>query len=133
MSVHGEAKLDQKFVEFARLMNTYLNHFPKHEKYGLAQQIRQSAYAMYGFIVEAQKRYSKKTTLTNLDIQHEQTRMFLRLAYELGYFGYKTGVESDEQTLATHRYLAISRIIDEMGRMIGGWIAMNHQVLREAS
>lgn len=32
MGLHDEAKLDRKFVEFAKLMTIYLNHFPKHEK-----------------------------------------------------------------------------------------------------
>lgn len=72
MGLHDEARLDRKFIEFARLMNIYLNHFPKHEKYGLALEIRRAAYEVYGFIVEAQKRYQKKTTLTHLDIRHEQ-------------------------------------------------------------
>ena len=29
MGMHDEAKLDTKFVDFARQMNLYLNHFPK--------------------------------------------------------------------------------------------------------
>jgi len=91
MSHHDEAKLDVKFIDFARQMNLYLNHFPKHEKYGLCQQIRNSAYALYGFIVESQKRYQKKTSLTNADITHEQLRMYIRLAFELGYFKFKNG------------------------------------------
>lgn len=60
MGLHDEAKLDRKFVEFAKLMNIHLNHFPKHEKYGLALEIRRTAYAVYGFIVEAQKRYQRR-------------------------------------------------------------------------
>lgn len=125
MGHHDEAKLDVKFIDFARQMNLYLNHFPKHEKYGLSQQIRNSAYEVYGFIVESQKRYMKKTSLTNLDIAHEQLRMFIRLAFELGYFKFKDGAqctEKDFEKTATHRYLVISRMIDEIGRMIGGWI-----------
>ena len=43
MGLHDEAKLDRKFTEFAKLMNIYLNHFPKHEKYGLALEIRRAA------------------------------------------------------------------------------------------
>ena len=61
MGAHDEARLDTKFIDFARQMNLYLNHFPKHEKYGLAQSIRTKAYEMYGYIIEAQKRYQKKT------------------------------------------------------------------------
>lgn len=123
MGHHDEAKLDVKFIDFARQMNLYLNHFPKHEKYGLCQQIRNAAYEVYGYIVESQKRYQKKTSLTNLDICHEQLRMFLRLAFELGYFAFKDGaLDGGTEKTATHRYLTISRMVDELGRMIGGWI-----------
>ena len=134
MGIHDEAKLDQKFIGLAKLMNVYLNHFPKHEKYGLALEIRRAAYDVYGLIVEAQKRYIKKTTLTSLDIRHEQLRMLVRLAHELGYFEFKSGEKADKQReeLSEHRYLAISRLIDEIGRMIGGWIVADRK-LREAS
>jgi hypothetical protein len=106
-------------------MNTYLNHFPRHEKYALAQEIRSAAYDVYAMIQEAQKRYHKKTTLTNLDIRHEQLRMFISLANELGYFEFRGGERSTErpEALAAKRYLALSRHVDELGRMIGGWIA----------
>lgn len=125
MGHHDEARLDHKFIDFARQMNLYLNHFPKHEKYGLAQEIRRKAYGCYGLIVEAQKRYHKKTTLTNLDVMHEQLRMLIRLAFELGYFSFKDGAVSAKRPEGTaeHRYLAINRMIDELGRMIGGWLA----------
>jgi len=124
MGLHDEAKLDAKFIDFARQMNLYLNHFPRHEKYGLSQQIRNSAYAVYGFIIEAQKRYQKKTSLTNADITHEQMRMFIRLAFELGYFKFKDGaMDGGTEKTATRRYLTISKMVDEIGRMIGGWIA----------
>lgn len=33
MGIHSEAQLDQRFLAFARLLNTYLQHFPKFEKY----------------------------------------------------------------------------------------------------
>jgi hypothetical protein len=134
MGAHDEARLDTKFIDFARQMNLYLNHFPKHEKYGLTQSIRVKAYEVYGYIIEAHKRYAKKTTLTNLDVSHEQLRMFLRLAFELGYFGFKDGAALDKglERTATHRYLAISRMVDELGRMIGGWIVAEKQGIQTA-
>ena len=124
MGTHSEAQLDTKFVDFMKQLNLYLNHFPKFEKYGLCQQIRNCAYSVYGYVIESQKRYQKKTSLTNLDIAHEQLRMFLRLAFELGYFKFKEGATADKNSekTATHRYLTISRMVDELGRMIGGWI-----------
>jgi len=133
MGMHDEARMDRKFTEFAKLMNIHLNHFPKHEKYGLALEIRRAAYEVYGYIVEAQKRYHKKTTLTNLDIRHEQLRMLIRLANSLGYFEFKAGKISDKSpaSMAEHRYIALSGLVDELGKMIGGWITSTRQ--REAS
>jgi hypothetical protein len=122
MGLHSEATLDKKFVGLARLMNIYLNHFPRHERHGLALEIRRAAYEMYGLIVECQKRYHKKTSLTSLDIRHEQLRMLVRLANELGYFGYQEGRKDNDKGRGEHRYLVLSALIDELGRMIGGWI-----------
>lgn len=129
MALHSEAKFDQKFVLLIKQLNLYLNHFPNHEKYGLAQQIRNAAYDAYGFVVESQKRYQKKTSLTNLDIRHEQLRMFVRVAHELGYFEFKNGSknDSDGKSMAERRFHAISLMIDEVGRMIGGWIVSDRE------
>lgn len=134
MALHSEAKFDQKFISLIKQLNLYLNHFPNHEKYGLAQQIRNAAYDAYGFAVESQKRYQKKTSLTNLDIRHEQLRMFVRVAYELGYFEFKNGSkqESNAKQVAEHRFHVISLMIDEIGKMIGGWINSDREK-RDAS
>jgi four helix bundle protein len=120
----SETGLNRKFMEFIKLLNIYLNNFPRHEKYALCNSIRNTAYKVYDLIVEAQKRYYKKTTLTNLDITHEKLRMQLYLAYELGYFKSKDGkqVDKDPKGLEGRRFVAISKLNDELGKMIGGWI-----------
>lgn len=122
MGIHSEAGLNRKFMEFAKLLNIYLNHFPKHEKYALANRIRNTAYEMYDYITEAQKRYFKKTSLTGLDIIHEKLRMQLFLAYELGYFSFKDGKQRNKGNTAEYRFSTINLMVDELGKMIGGWI-----------
>jgi four helix bundle protein len=119
-----EIVLYRKFMEFAKLLNIYLNHFPRHEKYALANRIRNTAYEVYELIMEGQKRYYKKTTLTNLDITHEKLRMQIYLAYELGYFRFKDGKEADKNPdeQEQHRLTTIGNMVDELGRIIGGWI-----------
>ena len=119
----NHAPLVRRYCETMKLLNIYLNHFPKHERYGLCNRIRNTAYAVYDLIIEGMKRYHKKTTLTSLDIAHEQLRMQIYLAYEMGYFRHSDGKEdrSPEETEA-HRFMAMSRYVDELGRMIGAWI-----------
>jgi len=111
-------------METAKLLNVYLNHFPKAEKYALANRIRNTAYEVYDLISEGQKRYFKKTTLTNLDITHEKFRMQVFLAYELGYFRFHDGrqVEKNQSQIERKRFTTISGLIDELGKMIGAWI-----------
>lgn len=117
-----EARLVLKMIELIKLANINLNHFPRHEKYGISQQIRQNMYGIYDLIIEAEKRYHKKTTLVNLDIAHEQLRMMFRLAFELGYFEYHNGKSVRSETECRRRYLAVNGLVDEVGAMIGGWI-----------
>lgn len=128
----GEARLDRRYIEMTKLLNLYLNQFPSSEKFGLAQRIRQACYEVYELIIEAQKRYQKKTTLTNLDIRHETLRMLVRLAYELGHFRHGVKGKPDPDAEATRRYLALSRRIDEVGRLIGGWVAAERKKLAAA-
>ena len=116
----GEAGMNRKFMEMIKLLNIYLNHFPKFEKYALANNIRNTAYELYDLITECNKRYFKKTTITNLDIVHQKLRMQIYLANELGYFAFINGKK--EESNPEQKYMAIERHIDELGRMIGVWI-----------
>jgi len=118
----GEVSLNRKFVEMMSLLNVYLNHFPRFEKYALLNTIRNTAYGVYDLITECQKKYYKKTSLSSLDIEHEKLRMQLFLANELGYFAFKDGVNNPALARPEHRYLAVSKLIDEIGRIIGAWI-----------
>ena len=126
---HPEASIIHKCREMIKLMNIYLNHFPRHERYGLCQQMRMTAYEVYALIVECQKRYHKKTSLSLLDIRHEQLRMFVHLAYEMGYLQFKDG-RTDKQhptEVERRRLSALSVMVNELGAMIGGWIKSDMQ------
>lgn len=120
--VNPETNLHVKLLAFIKLANIHLNHFPKHEKYGLSQQIRNNMYDVYNLVTECQKRYHKKTSLTLLDIKHEQLRMMFKLAHELGYYAYKNSKIQRTEKEENRRYLAISIMINEVGAMVGGWI-----------
>jgi len=76
----SEAVLFRKYIEMVQLLNIYLNHFPKYEKYALCNNIRNTSYEVFDLITECQKRYYKKTTLSSLDIAHEKLRMQIMLA-----------------------------------------------------
>ena len=113
-------KLCQTIIE---RLNQHMRHFPSHEKYALCQEVRQTMYGLYGLLIECEKKYHNKTSLTKLDVQHEQLRMLVNLAFKLGYYEYKTGKSGGHtQNEALRRYSSMSGLIDALGQMIGGWI-----------
>ena len=124
MKVDAETAFVRKYIDFLKQLNLYLNHFPRHEKYALCQSIRQDAYNVFDLMVEGQKRYYKKTSLSNMDVQFEQLKAKILLAYHLGYFEFKDGKtdEKNPTTMSEKRFAVLSRMADELGRMIGGWI-----------
>ena len=67
----GEISINRKFVEMMKLLNIYLNHFPKYEKYALTNNIRVTAYKVYDLISECQfkKNIKDKKCLSILNLQ----------------------------------------------------------------
>ena len=60
-------------------------------------------------IIEANKKYYKKTTLQELDVEVEKLKAYVRLSYNLGF-------------LPPKKYEIWSGLVVEIGRMVGGWI-----------
>jgi hypothetical protein len=116
----SDATLMLKLTNLIKQVNMYLSDAPRHEKYALCNEIRETMYRCYGLATEAYKRRIKKTTLGNLDIEHEKLRMLFKLYFELGYFTYKRG--KADQVDSLHRFSVINKMNDEVGRMIGGWL-----------
>lgn len=86
-----------------------LRQFPKSERHVLSQEIRQSLWRLLRLIVVCNRRYYKKTTLQDLDAELDLLRSQVRMAQSLGYLPFK-------------KYEVWSRLLDEIGRMVGGWM-----------
>jgi four helix bundle protein len=86
-----------------------LKQFPKHEKHVLGAEIRLSMLQLQRLVITAFKRYHKKTTLTDLDIELAILKRQVRLAKDLRYLDLK-------------KYQHWIEKLVEIGRMIGGWI-----------
>ena len=83
--------------------------FPKHEKYLMANKVRELGYEIFEAAITVNKRFHKKTTMSDLNVKHEVLRQFVNLAFELKYI--------DAQK---HRVSQLK--IDEVGKLIGTWI-----------
>ena len=86
-----------------------LRQFPKSEKFALAGEIKKIMFNLLRLIIQANKRYFKKTTLQNIDVELQTLKTYVRLSKDLGF-------------LPPKKYEVWSKYLDEIGRMLGGWI-----------
>lgn len=113
-----ELKILQKIMDMMEYGYAALAQFPKSEKFALATDIKHCMDMMLERTIEAQKKYTKKTTLQQLDVEATKLRAYLRLSHTLRF-------------LPTKKYEIWSGMAVEIGKMLGGWLKSvngnNHQ------
>ena len=88
--------------------------YPKSEKYALGADTKHSCIKLLELAIRADKKYYKKTTLQDADVELDILRHYIRLGKELKYMSIK-------------RYGQLSKDIAEIGRILGGLMkAVNH-------
>ena len=103
------AALIAKLEELETYTHQALIQYPKMERHLLCADIRRSIAAIERLAVVAWKRYHKKTTLQELDVEVEVLRMWIRKSVRLRY-------------ITPHRYEVWAIHVNEIGRMVGGWL-----------
>lgn len=104
-----ELKILQKTFDMINYAYPALAQYPKGEKFALVADIKRCMDVMLERIIEANKKYYKKTTLQELDVEVEKLKAYVRLSYNLGF-------------LPPKKYEHWSGLVVEIGRMVGGWI-----------
>lgn len=108
--MNKDFKILQKTYDMILYGNICLKQFPKHEKHVMSADIRKSMSKLTKLIIRANKKYYKKTTLEEMDIELEWLRMQIRMA-------------ADQQLryLPINKYENWSKMLNEIGKMLGGW------------
>jgi len=109
MAVKEDLKILQRCYDMIEYGYVALRQYPKSERHTLAAETKRSMYELLRLIIRANKRYFKKTTLQDIDIEIDNLRYLIRLANSLGFLPFK-------------QYENWSRKINEIGKMLGGWI-----------
>ncbi|HWP51656.1 MAG TPA: diversity-generating retroelement protein Avd [Clostridia bacterium] len=104
-----ELKILQKIFDMMEYGYGALAQFPKSEKFALVTDIKRSMDTMLERSIEAQKKYYKKTTLQELDVEIMKLKAYLRLSQNLGFLPMK-------------KYEVWSDKVVEIGKMLGGWL-----------
>lgn len=88
-----------------------LEKFPRSHRYGLGQRLETRLYGVFETLVHAKYATTedKAADLAAVNLELEVVRMLSRLSHELGF-------------LPNNSYEYAAREINEIGRMVGGWL-----------
>lgn len=108
-SKYGPLILQDKLRQLAAYERAVLLQFPRSERHSICQDIRMTTRNIQRLISRCKKRYYKKTTLEDIDVELDLLRELIAESYESKYIN-------------VHKYEVWSRKINEIGKMTGGWI-----------
>ncbi|MDD2731915.1 MAG: diversity-generating retroelement protein Avd [Candidatus Pacebacteria bacterium] len=102
-----------KVYDFYNLFYRYLETFPKKDKYILGQKCENIILDILELIFTAAqtKQENKLDLLEKASVKLNILRIIVRLAKDIKVLDFK-------------KYLTIQKNIDEIGRMLGGWIKL---------
>lgn len=83
---------------------------PKSQRFLMAQRLQQKSLAFYDHLVAAGRRVNVAENLQEADVLLEQIRLNVRLCRDLNL-------------LQPRQYEHAARLLDEIGRLLGGWQA----------
>ena len=86
-----------------------VDNFPKFEKFVLCTQIKNLVLEISRIIIRANKSKSKKRFLYRIYVKLEELRLLIRFAHEREYLSHK-------------KYELASKKVNEIGRLLGGWL-----------
>ena len=86
-----------------------LDRFPKFEKFALTTQIKNACYDILKQIIRTNKSRSKAAGLYEIDTQLEMLRWMIRHSHRRKYLNHRS-------------YETAARMVDELGRIVGGLI-----------
>lgn len=112
MSSLENLKLFQKSYDYLEWVYPVLKNFPKSERHTLVQKIQNTLLDFMAAVVEARKAPSDEKSvqaLEDADILLEQVKIYMRLSKDLEFISMGQYKESSEK-------------LDEIGRLLGGWI-----------
>ncbi|MBS0655582.1 MAG: diversity-generating retroelement protein Avd [Verrucomicrobia bacterium] len=100
-----------KIYELYKLLHSYHNRIPKSERYTLWQKCENTALDMLEALIETSHRKGEERlgSLYIISNKLDLLKVLIRLAKET-------------RTIDNQQYLAIQTLLQEIGKMIGGWI-----------
>ena len=104
-----ELPVISKAFDLAREMTQRTRKLPRDLKFVLGDRMLTTTYDVLDLLLEAKYTRSKRELLQRANVLLERLRFQVRLCME-------------EELISIRQYEYVARLIDEVGRMIGGWL-----------
>ena len=98
-----------RFYEFYKDLTTTLTTFPKVKRYTLGQKLDTITLDMIELLFSIPYTKDKTATLQSISTKLDLLKVLLRLS-------------KDTQALTDKKYLELQTVLQEVGKMLGGWI-----------
>jgi hypothetical protein len=103
----------EKAYRFVLWLVPTVEKFPRAQKFLLGDRIQSAALDVLEGLVEATYTRNRTPMLRTVNLKLEKLRLLFRLAADL-------------EILDLRRYEHAARAIDEIGRLVGGWLKASH-------
>lgn len=117
LSKEQELPILVKWMEFLKWLLPAMEKFPKRVRFTFADRINNLALDIVEDLIEAQYTHPKRALLQRANLRLEKLRILLRISCEQKYLPYKA-------------YEYAMRSVNEVGKMLGGWIKQQEQTHR---
>ena len=98
-----------KWMDFVKWLLVTSDHFPKKARFTFTDRLLNLALSVVEDFVEARYSKNKMVALKRANMNLEKMRVFVRICYESSFLSRKS-------------YEHASYCINEVGKMLGGWI-----------
>ena len=105
-----ELKVIQDFYDVALWLIRHVEKFPRHHRYSLGRDMEARIQTILALLLRAKYTRNKTAHLGDANIELEILRFQVRLAKDL-------------KALPARSHAHAAKVMDEIGRQIGGWLA----------
>lgn len=104
-----ESPLFAKSYDFIRWLIPQTLKFPRQQRFVIAERLQSTALDFMECLYQATDKARQTDSLRQADIKLKQLRFHLRLSHDL-------------QLLDTRQFEHASRLLEELGRLLGAWL-----------
>lgn len=104
-----ELLIVKKITDMMEYAYLALAQFPRSEKQAIVADVKRCMDRLLERAIEGNKKYFKKNTLQDMDVELAKLKKYIRLTYRLKFLPFNKYKNWTEKT-------------KEIGRMLGGWI-----------